>query len=265
MDYNKFFDTEATFNTDVKNIGVIDPQSQNLTSSVESGYAEVKASLPSSLKSASLGTENNVKITELENQIGLYSNNLQKLGNRNKKMGELQLLHALNQQALKGTIEIGSGVQRELCEKYNKIAHTKDGSRNIILQNMKSADNKKQVIYALGDLILLSICWLISLFLYTRGMMTYRTYIMVFTGIMVLIILAMIYRHFFYRSIFDVRYYMDSVTNTFQKIVSYIHVELTGCHVPSCPQDCKVNHTKQEIDHSKNPKADIDDICSKYR
>ena len=57
MDYNKFFDTEATFNTDVKNIGVIDPQSQNLTSSVESGYAEVKSSLPSSLKSASLGKE----------------------------------------------------------------------------------------------------------------------------------------------------------------------------------------------------------------
>jgi hypothetical protein len=268
MNYTKFFNTEATFNADMSNLGIPNDGDTKNTSygqvsstNVENTYSNVQASLPSSLKSKTVS--NNVSITNLQNKVRLYANNLQKLGNRNKKLTELKLLNDLNNQTLKGTHDLQTGQQRELCQTYNKLTRTTDGSRVVILQHMKDSERKTQVVYALGDLVLLSLCWLISLYLYTRGMMTYKTYIMVFTGLMVLIILAMIYRHFFYQSMFDVRYYMDSVTTVFQKIVSYINLELTGGHLPSCPKNCKSKHVK-DINGIKSKKQSVVQICSQY-
>ena len=60
---------------------------------------------------------------------------------------------------------------------------------------------------------------------------------------------------------FDVRYYMDSVTTVFQKIVSYINLELTGGHVPACPKDCKSKHVKGQ---QESKEQSVAQICSQY-
>ena len=56
---------------------------------------------------------------------------------------------------------------KEYMKEYNMNLYREN--REEILQYMKDRARKTQVIYALGDLVLLALCWLVSLYLYTRN------------------------------------------------------------------------------------------------
>lgn len=200
---------------------------------------------------------NDYDMNFLEENHKKLNNNIQ-LGSKllKSKMSKLD--------SQKGISALLMNKRESLCKQYKKLRNNTTGSDNTILLNMKKAQQKKQITDALSDLVVLLLAWVVGLILYIKRVMNYKTYLYYFSGVMIVIVLAMLYRTFYYQSIFEVRHFMDNTTKMFQQIVTSLNVSLTG-NVPKCPGDCKVKSSRASKQQTVENELDrLDKICSSY-